>query len=143
LIAVPFDKGIGICIMTIETYNNKLNDIIQLPQFEKVCPKRKNEKYPIPKEEERVTSLLKKLKDRNKITDTLFDKLKPTGSQPPRLYGLAKIHKDSVPVRPVLSMPGSAYYNIANQVAKWLSVVKECNINHPQNLFLITLKPLS
>ena len=56
-------------------------------------------------------------------------KLKPVGSQPPRLYGLAKIHKPNVPVRPVLSMPGSSYHKIAVQVAEWLSVVKDCNIN--------------
>jgi len=29
----------------------------------------------------------------------------------------------------VLSMPGSAYYKIANQIAGWLSVVKEYKIN--------------
>ena len=59
----------------------------------------------------------------------MYDNLKPVGSQPPRLYGLAKVHKNDVPMRPVLSMPGSAYYKIANQVAEWLSVISECNIN--------------
>ena len=129
LMAIPFDKGIGICIMSVETYKSKLNDVIKLPQFEKVLPKRKNEKHPVLKEEERITSILKDLKERDKITATLYDRLKPIGSQPPRLYGLAKIHKVNVPMRPVLSMPGSAYYKIANQICKWLSVVEECNIN--------------
>ena len=55
--------------------------------------------------------------------------MKPIGSQPPRLYGLVKIHKPTVPVRPVLSMPGSAYHKIALQVADWLSIVDECKIN--------------
>ena len=32
-------------------------------------------------------------------------------------------------MRPVLSMPGSAYYKIATQVTEWLSVVEECKIN--------------
>ena len=73
--------------------------------------------------------ILKELKEKNKISESLFSRLKPTGSQPPRLYGLAKIHKRYVPVRPVLSMPGSAYYKIGNIVSKWLSVVTECNIN--------------
>ncbi|XP_066932617.1 voltage-dependent calcium channel subunit alpha-2/delta-3-like [Clytia hemisphaerica] len=59
----------------------------------------------------------------------IYDRLKPIGSQPPRLYGLAKIHKDDVPLRPVLSMPGSSYYKIAKKVTDWLSVVSECNIN--------------
>lgn len=35
-------------------------------------------------------------------------------------HGLAKIHKHDVPLRPVLSMPGSAYHKIALQVADWL-----------------------
>ena len=56
-------------------------------------------------------------------------KLKPIESQPPRLYGLAKIHKNGVPIRPVLSMPGSPYFNIAKQMADWLSIVPECKIN--------------
>ena len=30
-------------------------------------------------------------------------------------------------------MPGSAYFNIARQVADWLSVVPECNINSSTN----------
>ena len=129
LIAVPFDKGIGICIMKSVDYESKLKDIISLAQFEKVLPKRRNEKHPVIKEEERIVSVLKKLKSEGKITEQLYEKLKPIGSQPPRLYGLAKVHKSNVPVRPVLSMPGSAYFKIANQVATWLSVVNECKIN--------------
>ena len=50
------------------------------------------------------------------------------------LYGLAKIHKQRVPVRPVLSMPGSAYYKISNKISKWLSVVDECNIDSSTKL---------
>ena len=130
LLAVPFDKGIGICLMKINTYNNKMRGIIELPQFKKFTVRRKNGKNPIMKEEERIVTALKTLKNNNKISEALLEKLKPIGSQPPRLYGLAKIHKPDVPLRPVLSMPGSAYYKIANQVAEWLSVVEECKINY-------------
>ena len=129
LVAIPFDKGIGICLMTVSTYNNKLKEITNLSQFEKILPKRKNEKNPIVKEEERIIAAIKRLKESDKISDVLFKKFKPSGSQPPRLYGLAKVHKDNIPLRPVLSMPGSPYHKIAQQIAEWLSVVPECNIN--------------
>lgn len=129
LIALPFDKGIRICIMKVETYNNKMKTITDVPQFEKLVWRRKNEKHPILKEEERIILELKSIKDANNISDALYDKLKLVGSQPPRLYGLAKVHKKDTPLRPVLSMPGSAYYKIGKQVSDWLSVVKECNIN--------------
>ena len=57
---------------------------------------RKNEKNPILKEEERILAVLKSLKNDNKISESLFLKMKPIGSQPARLYGLAKIHKPDV-----------------------------------------------
>ena len=103
LLAVPFDKGIGICLMKTTTYNQKIMDILNLPQFEKVVSTRTNAKNPVLKEEEKICKLLESLRKENKISEALFSKLKPIGSQPPRLYGLAKIHKNGVPIRPVLS----------------------------------------
>ena len=58
-----------------------------------------------------------------------YAKMKPTGSKPPRLYGLAKVHKQDTPLRPVLSMPGSAYYNIGKFLCQFISKIPECNIN--------------
>ena len=105
--------------------------------------KRKNEKHPVLKEEERILSLLKMLRDDGKISNLLYDKLKPIGSQPPRIYGLAKIHKVDVPLRPILSMPGSVYYKIALQVTEWLSVVDECKINASTKRISETLKEIN
>ena len=125
LLAVPFDKGIGICLMTRETYNNKMKLLTDLPQFEKVVKKRIDAKNPVLKEEDNVCELLKKLYEEKKLSKVMHDRLRPIGSQPPRLYGLAKVHKPNTPMRPVLSMPGSAYYEIAKQIATWLSFVPE------------------
>ena len=129
LLAVPFDKGIGIVVMKKEAYHSKLDVILKLPQFEKVVTTRRNAKHIILKEEERIVECLKKMKQDGRIDEELFQKLKPVGSQPARLYGLGKVHKKDVPVRPVLSMPGSPYHQVAEQVAEWLSVVPECGIN--------------
>ena len=129
LLAVPFDKGIGYCLMPKQTYEQKLNPILNLPQFEKYRDKRKNAKSPVWKEEERVMEVLNRLKRDGKISDELFNDIKPVGSQPPRLYGLAKVHKPDTPLRPIVSMPGAAYHKIAKKVASWLSVVPECRIN--------------
>ena len=35
LLAIPFDKGVGICIMKKEVYHAKMKTILELPQFEK------------------------------------------------------------------------------------------------------------
>ena len=129
LLAIPFDKGVGICIMKKEVYHAKMKTILELPQFEKWVPPRKNAKHPLLKEEERISDILREMKEEGKIGNELYERLKPKGSQPARLYGLAKVHKQDTPVRPVLSMPGSVYYNVAKQVAKWLSFIPECQIN--------------
>ena len=46
LLAVPFDKVVGICLMKREAYEEKLSAIPQLKQFEKITPSRKNAKHP-------------------------------------------------------------------------------------------------
>ena len=84
---------------------------------------------PVFKEQERIMEKLKAMKEGGKIDEKTYNRLWPTGSQPARLYGLAKVHKDVVPLRPVLSMPGSVYHPIAEQVTEWLNVVPQCQIN--------------
>ena len=79
----------------------------------------------------------------SKISDPLFKKLKPVGSQPPRLYGLAKVHKNEIPLRPVLSMPGSAYFKIAVQVSEWLFIVEECKINSSTKVIADSLQHIN
>jgi len=115
--------------MKKEDYHAKLLTILQLPQFEKISQMRKNAKHPVLKEEERIVGILKKMKQDGLINEAMYEKMKPIGSQPPNLYGLAKVHKTNIPVRPVLSMPGSAYHKVAIQVAEWLAKVPECQIN--------------
>ena len=129
LLAIPFDKGTGICLMKSTTYKSKIDDILQLRQFKKIQITRKNAKNMSVKEEERVNDKLQELLDANEIDETLFEEIKSMGGQLPRLYGLAKVHKPNVPIRPVLSMPGSPYYKIAEKVTKWLSVIPESKIN--------------
>ena len=125
LVAVPFDKGVGVCLMRRESYKWKMSDILKLSQFEKWIKPRANSKDLIEKEEERINDDLTKLLEDGEISSQLREDLKSQGGHPPRLYGLAKVHKTSVPMRPVLSMPGSPYYSIAAKVTEWLSVVPE------------------
>ena len=53
------------------------------------------------------------------LTNEVYDRIRPTGSQRPQMYGLSKIHKPNVPLRPIMSMIGSAQH----ELAKWLSEV--------------------
>ena len=143
LLAIPFDKGIGICLMKKETYHEKMDVIIKLPQFEKYVKPRKNAKHPLLKEQERIKDVLDKLLEEGEIDETLHEGMMPIGSQPARLYGLAKVHKRNIPMRPVLSMPGSAYHKIAVQIANWLKCVPECKINSSSKSICDKLKTVT
>ena len=118
LLAVPFDKGIGICVMKASTYKKKLGAILQLKQFVKVTNTRKNAKDLCFKEEERINEALESLVETGVLNENLSNEMKSKGGQLPKFYGLAKVHKESVPVRPVLSMPGSPYYKLVEKLTK-------------------------
>ena len=55
------------------------------------------------------------LLDYNDLTQ--YKAIRPTGSQRPRMHGLLKTHKKDVPLRPILSMTGSAQH----ELSKWLT----------------------
>ena len=48
-------------------------------------------------------------KEKNEISYALYTRLRSTEAQPARLYGLAKVHKQGTPLRPVLFLPVSSY----------------------------------
>ena len=54
--------------------------------------------------ENQVKALLKKLKSDNCINRRPYHELHPTGTRIGILYGLPKIHKASIPLRPILPL---------------------------------------
>ena len=52
-----------------------------------------------------------------------FSNLMPSGSQPGKIYGLAKVHKEGTPLRPVVSMIRTAEYNLAKYLVKIINDV--------------------
>ena len=63
-----------------------------------------------------LQSYLKCLMELKEISEDVYTSIAPIGSSRPRLYGLPKIHKPGVPLRPILSMCGSPQ----NTISKWL-----------------------
>lgn len=53
----------------------------------------------------------------------LFNRLYPTETVIPRFYGLPKIHKASVPLRPIVASRGSITYGVARFVADILKPI--------------------
>ena len=77
LLAVPFDKGRGICLMKVETYRDKLKQITSGPQFEIVpLSTRVNATHIAIKEEESFNDELLSLNKNKQIYNNLYEEIR-------------------------------------------------------------------
>ena len=63
--------------------------------------------------EDKINYQLRKLKANSSITDNEYNHMYVSGSSPPILYGLPKIHKEGIPVRPILAAYKAPSYKLA------------------------------
>ena len=63
-----------------------------------------------------------------KISEKIYHRLRTTGLQPARLYGLVKVHKIGTPLRPVLSIPCSSYENLKKFLSPFFGKLPGANI---------------
>ena len=76
--------------------------------------------------EGRLQRLLRKLKKDGHLDNAVYENIYPKGSQPARIYGLPKLHKDfgansTPPFRPIVSSIGTYNYNLAKYLCDLLS----------------------
>ena len=122
---MQFDRGVGFCVIKKETYEKKLKDLLQAEQFSG----RKNlTDSVIMKIEKDISKKLLAMKKKDEINEALYTRLRSTGAQPARLYGLAIVHKQGTPLRPVLCLPGSSYDNLNKALAKYFDEIEGANI---------------
>ena len=90
LVAVPYDKGVVFCVMRKDTYENKLSDTLDSNQFSK---SKGTSDAIVLKTERDIKKELLALRKKDEISECLYIRMRFTGGQPARLYGLAKTHK--------------------------------------------------
>ena len=76
---------------------------------------------PTTRTENRIMEAMKCIRSQGYISDKMYDRVAPRYTNPPQLYGLPKIHKDGVPMRPIVSAIGSPCYNLAKELARILT----------------------
>lgn len=129
------DKGSGAVILNTGDYISKMENILNdESKFTTIGPaeiydktsttERKLQKFllKLTKDEELLPNG-KKRKVMRQLTEADYKAIRPTGSQRPRLYGLPKVHKNDVPLRPILSMINSAQHKLAKWLVKLLEPV--------------------
>ena len=107
-----------------QDYINKCQDHLNNGPYTKI---QKDPTESVKKEARQKLSLLK---DAGKIDQQLYFKLKPTDSQTPRFYGLPKIHKPALPIRPIVSYTNSPLYQLSRYIADILRPYTKLTNSH-------------
>ena len=108
------DKGVSIMVLDTEDYIKKSEELLNQTTYKLLSSD------PTTKHKNRLISILKSIKAEGGIDNTTYKRLYPTGAGSPKYYGLPKIHKQGVPLRPIISSRGSATYETAKELAKIL-----------------------
>jgi hypothetical protein len=109
LVVSKADKGNCIVIMGKEQYNQKVSDLIQGDNFSVL------RKDPTPGFQKDLRNVVK---NSMFVFETEHQKntVIPMNPQAPILYGLPKIHKDNIPIRPVVSYLSAPTYKLARRL---------------------------
>ena len=123
------DKGVAIAIMDKQDYQEKAKALLEDQGTYKAL-----KTDPTGRLKSRMINLLKKIKSEGGIDDILYKKLYPTGAVTPKFYGLPKIHKDGVPLRPIVSSRGSITYEVAKELSRILKTLVGSSPHHIKNM---------
>ena len=114
IVILNADKGNNTVVIDKLEYDKKLFVLLSDSATHQVILK-----YPICAIEKRLNCFIWKLYKNDKISSYFYKTLRSSDSALPRIYGLTKIHKLNVPLRPIVSFIGT----ITNQLAKFLKQI--------------------
>ena len=121
------DKGVSMVVMDREEYISKSEEMLHTPTYQIL------KTDPTNKIKNKLISLLKTIKAEGGISETTYKKLYPTGATTPKYYGLPKVHKEGIPLRPIVSSIGSATYETAKELSNILKPRVGRSIHHVKN----------
>ncbi|XP_043263261.1 uncharacterized protein LOC122403673 [Colletes gigas] len=112
---MPADKGNATVVMYRKDYNSKIQDLLHTSTYTKI------NKDPTPGISRITNQFIKQANLSLEISKSITS----TEPQPPKLYGLPKIHKDNIPLRPIVSAINSPTHNLAKYLCRVLQPLTE------------------
>ena len=125
IIILPADKGNTTVVMDRVEYSNKLADLIENGGY---CKVKKN---PNLKTKRKLSQILSKNKDL--IPQRKYRQLIQHYSKLPHIYGLPKIHKDGIPLRPIVHCRGSACHPLSCYLVKIVNPLRGKSSSYVRN----------
>ena len=125
IIKLPADKGNATVVIDRVEYSKNLADLIGNDGYCKV------KKDPTLKTERKLLQILGKNKDL--IPKTKYRQLIQHHSKLTLIYGLLKIHEDGIPLGPIVSNRGSAYYQWSRFLVEIISALTGKSSSYVKN----------
>ena len=91
------DKGVALVVIDKADYIKRAEELLNKPTYKKIPDD------PTNKQKTKLVNLLKNIKEEGGITEETYKRVYPTGAGSPKFYGLPKIHKPGIPLRPIVS----------------------------------------
>ncbi|XP_058819272.1 uncharacterized protein LOC131682082 [Topomyia yanbarensis] len=130
LLITRADKGNKTVILTSEEYERKMADLLSDSTTYKQI-----KSDPTTKVLKKIGVLVDGWRNSKFIDLRTHRKMKASSCNPPRIYGLPKIHKENRPLRPVVSTIGSATYNVAQFLSGIIGNIVGKTDYHVKNSF--------
>ena len=104
------------CYDATEQYRSKIDDLVSDASTYEQLPK-----DPTPSFTRKVREALKAVETKGNLSRGQYLQLYPSDPLPPLFYGLPKVHKPGVPMRPIVSTVGSVTYHLAKHLSRILT----------------------
>ena len=98
IVVLPADKGNSTVVMDATEYDGKMRSLLSDPSTYKMLPKDPTESL-----QRKMNSKLLDLKKSNTLPTKVYNEVRCSSGSVPFIYGLPKVHKDGVPLRPIVS----------------------------------------
>ena len=115
IMILPADKGRASVVLDADTYHAKMSAFIDSGPYQLL------NKDPTDRLTRKLSERLLTLKRNGHISEAVYNKIRPRHKQPPRVYGLPKIHKANTPFRPIVSCVNTVAYDASAFLANILS----------------------
>ena len=117
------DKG----VLDRVEYDNKVLALLNTQTYKEL------KSDPTAKIERKICSKLSDVKKSGMLSQKVYGHLRPSATVCPKFYGLPKIHKPDVPLRPIVASQGSPSYNLAKYLAEILKPLVGKSEHHVVN----------
>ena len=122
------DKGVAMVVMDKKDYIDKTNNLLAQPAYRTIDRDPTNNKL-----KAKFITICRRIKMESGLEDNIYKYMYLMECNSPKFYGLPKINKTNIPLRPIVSSRGSVTYGVAKVLAKILKPLVDKSPNHIQS----------